>query len=94
MAPLRNEIMRKEVDKNMDAGIITPSRSAWSFPIVIVSKKDGKLRFYFDYRTLDREVIADRWPLLKIKDILEDLQGSDFFTSLDIFGGWPSSAKV
>ena len=39
MAPLHNAIVRKELDKMLEVGIITPSSSAWSFPVVIVSKK-------------------------------------------------------
>ena len=48
MALLHNSIVRKELDKMLQAGIITPSSSAWSFPAVIVSKKDGNPRFCVD----------------------------------------------
>ena len=51
MAPLHNNIVRKELDKMLEGGIITPSRSAWSFPVIIVSKKDRNPRFCVDYRT-------------------------------------------
>ena len=48
MAPLHKAIVRKELDKMLEAGIITPFSSAWSFPVVIVSKKGGNLRFCVD----------------------------------------------
>ncbi|CDF38852.1 unnamed protein product [Chondrus crispus] len=56
MAPLHNEIVREELDKMLEAGIITPSSAAWSFPVVIVSKKDGNPRFCVDYRSLNQKM--------------------------------------
>ena len=88
MAPLHNAIVRKELDKMLEAGIITPSSSAWSFPVVIVSKKDGNPRFCVDYRTLNQSMKADRWPLPKIEEIFDDLEGSADLTSLDLLRGY------
>ena len=88
MAPLHNKIVRKELDKMLEAGIITPSSSAWSFPVVIVSKKDGNPRFCVDYCTLNQRMKADRWPLPKIEEIFDDLEGTAYFTSLDLFSGY------
>ena len=68
MAPLHNAIVRKELEKMLEAGIITPSSSAWSFPVIIVSKKDGNPRFCVDYRPLNQRMKADRWPLPKIEE--------------------------
>ena len=65
------------------AGNIKPSVSAWSFPIVIASKKYGNSRFCVDYRTLNRRMKADRWPLTKIEEILDEFEESAFFTKLD-----------
>ena len=67
MAPLYNAIVRKELDKVLEAGIITPSISAWSFLVVIVSKKYGNPRFCVDYRALNQRMKEDRWPLPKIE---------------------------
>ena len=69
----------------LKAGIISPSVSAWSFPIVIVAKKDGKSRFCVEYRALTRNMKADRGPLQKIEEIFDDLEGSTVFTTLDLF---------
>ena len=66
----------------LEAGIITPSISAWSVPVVIV-EKDGNPRFCVYYRTLNQRMKADRWPLPKIEEIFDDLEGSAYFTSLD-----------
>ena len=88
MASLHIAIVRKELDKMMESGIITPSSSAWSFPIVIVSKKEGNPRFCVDYRMLNQTMKAERWPLPKIEEILDDLEGSAYFTSLDFFSSY------
>ena len=86
--PRHATVVRQELDKMLGAGIITPSRSAWSFPVVIASKKDGKPRFCVDYRALNRVMKADRWPLHKIQEIFDDLSGSHFFSTLDLFSGY------
>ena len=56
MAPLHNAIVCKELDNMPDAGIITPSSSAWYFSVVIVSKKDGNPRSCVDNRTLNQRI--------------------------------------
>ena len=87
--PLRhNDTVREEIDNMLKAGIITRSVSAWSFPIVIVTMKDGKSQFCVDYRALNRKMKADRWPLPKIEEIFDDLEGSTVFTTLDLCSGY------
>ena len=87
LPPRHNGVVRQELDNMLEAGIITPSVSAWLFPVVIASKKDGKLRFCVDYRALNRRMKADRWPLPKIEEILGDLEKSAVLTTLDLFSG-------
>lgn len=84
MAPKHNAIVRKEVDELLSAGVITPSSSAWSFPVVIATKKDGRPRFCVNYRQLNRVMKPDRWPLPKIEEIFDDLRGSKVFTTRDL----------
>lgn len=72
----------------LDAGIITPSRSAWSFPIVIVSKEDRKPRFCVDYRTINQKIKADRWLLPMIEEIFDDIECSACFTSPNLISGY------
>ena len=63
LAPLHIDIVRKELYKMLEAGIITPSSSAWSFPVVIVSKKEPALLCLLPY--LNHSMKADRLPLAK-----------------------------
>ena len=88
LPPRHNEVVREELRKMLEAGIITPSVSAWSFPIAIASKKDGKLRFCVDCRTFKRRMKAYRWHLPNMEEILDDLEGSSVFTTLALFSGY------
>lgn len=88
MAPKHNSVVQKEIEATLSAGIVTPASSAWSFPIVIATKKDGKPRFCVDYRALNREMRADRFPPTMIQEIFDELAGAVFFSTLDLFSGY------
>ncbi|BFZ04571.1 hypothetical protein BsWGS_07610 [Bradybaena similaris] len=70
------------------AGIIERSQSAWSSPIVIVSKRDGTHRFCCDYRALNKITRPVSYPLPLVSDILGQLAGSRYFTTLDAKSGF------
>lgn len=74
MSSPHNEIVNKELAKMLDAGIITPSSSTWSFLIVILKKNDSMVHFCLDYRTIKQTMKAENWPLPKIKEILGYLE--------------------
>ena len=84
LLPRHNGVVREELDKMLKAGIIIPSVPVWSFRVFIASTKDGKLRFCVDYRTLNRRMKSDRWPLPKIEDIFDDSEENAVFTALDL----------
>jgi hypothetical protein len=86
--PKHNDIIREELDKMLAARIIKPAISAYSSPVVIVAKKDGKPRFCVDYRALNAIMKPDRWPLPNIEEILDDLQGCRYFSTIDLFSGY------
>ena len=88
MPPKHQQIVREEIDKMLEAGIIKPASSAWSFPVVIATKKDGQPRFCVDYRQLNRVMKGDRWPIPLIQEIFDELKGSKVFTTLDLFSGY------
>lgn len=88
MAPKHNEVVRKEVEDMLKAGIITPSSSDWPFSVVIATKKHGKPRFCVEYRVLNERMKADRFPLSKIQEIIDELAGGIFFTKLELFFGY------
>ena len=88
LPPRHNAVVREDINKMQRARIITPSAAAWSFPVVIATKKDGKLRFCVDYRALNRVMKADKWPLSKMEEVFDDFEGSKVFTTLDLFSGY------
>ena len=86
------EAQRKVVDAHVkdmaDRGVIRPSKSPWSSPIVLVGKKDGSTRFCVDYRKLNSVTRKDVYPLPRIDETLDTLGGAQYFTTLDLASGY------
>ena len=72
----------------LKSGIISPSSGPWASPIVLVKKKDGSTRFCVDYRKLNDVTLKDAYPLPRIDDSLDALEGSTWFSSLDLASGY------
>ena len=72
----------------LSAGTITPCTSAWSFPILIGTKKNRKPRFCVEYRALNQVLKYYLWPLPKIEMISDDLEGATVFSTLDLISGY------
>ena len=69
-------------------GVIQPSNSPWSSPVVMVRKKDGSHRFCVDYTALNSITKADTFPIPRIDDLLDQLGGTRYFTTLDLASGF------
>ena len=67
------KVYRQEM---LDLGAIRPSNSPWPSAIVLVRKKDGRLRFCIDLRRLNNRTVKDAYSLPKIESILDSLFGS------------------
>lgn len=72
----------------LEADIVRESNSPFASPILLVKKKNGESRLCIDYRKLNRAAIKDRYPLPIIDDQLSGLQGSTYFTTLDMTSGY------
>lgn len=82
------EKVREMVSELLDCGIIQPSTSSYSSPIVLVKKKTGDVRLCVDFRALNRKTIKENYPLPRIDDQLDELAGYSFYTTLDLASGY------
>ena len=76
--------MREHIKEMLETNVIRPSLSPYASPIVLVRKKDGKLRFCIDYRKLNSKTVKDAHSLPTIEETLDSLVGACYFTSLDL----------
>lgn len=81
-------IISEHVRKMLEAGVITPSKSPWNSPVVLVPKKDGSMRFCVDFRKLNAVTKRDIYPLPIIEEVVSRLSGSTVFTKLDLESGF------
>ena len=84
----KREEIRRQVDEMLEAGIIEPSESSWSSPVVLVAKPDGTQRFCVNYRALNSVMKRDLYPLPRCDDILQSLAGAQWFSHLDLLRGY------
>lgn len=86
--PAMQAVINVEVEKMEQEGVIEPSQSAWSSPIVVVRKKDGSHRFCIDFRRLNAVTEKDAYPLPHITATLDKLRGAKYLSSLDLKNGY------
>ena len=88
MSPKLLEELKHQLDEYMRKGIIEPSVSPWGAPVLFVRKKNGSFRLCVDYRSLNAKTIKDRYPIPRADDLLDQLQGAKYFSSLDLTSGY------
>ena len=69
-------------------GLIRPSFSDWGAAVVFVPKSDGTLRLCVDYRDLNKQTIKNKYPLPRIDDLLDRLNGAQVFSRMDLATGF------
>ena len=84
----QREEAHKAIGDMLERGVISPSNSPWSSPIVLVRKKDGTIRFCVDYRKLNAVTRKDAYPLPRVDETLDTLAGSQWFSTLDLTSGY------
>lgn len=87
----KNEIA-KQVNKLLKNDLIEPSQSPYSSPIILVPKKSNNTekawRLCIDYRKVNKQLVADKFPLPRIDDVLESLGKARYFSVIDLFNGF------
>ncbi|GJV89090.1 putative reverse transcriptase domain-containing protein [Tanacetum coccineum] len=71
-----------------DKGFIRPSSSPWGAPVLFVKKKDGSFWMCIDYRELNKLTVKNRYPLPRIDDLFDQLQGSSVYSKIDLRLGY------
>jgi hypothetical protein len=85
----QNQIfIKEEIQRLLEVGLITPSKSQWTSPVVVVEKKNSKKRLCVDYRKLNKVTKKDCYPLPRIDNMLETLSRSQWFSSLNLASGF------
>ncbi|GJT17754.1 putative reverse transcriptase domain-containing protein [Tanacetum coccineum] len=84
LAPSELGELSTQLKELKDKVFIRPSSSPWGAPILFVKKKDGSFRMCIDYRELNKLTIKNRYPLLRIDDLSDQLQGSQYFSKIDL----------
>ena len=80
--------MTKQVKTLLEAGLVQKSSSPFGAPVLFVKKKDGTMRMCVDYRGLNKITVPNRYPLPRVDDLLDKLQGAKVFSSLDLLSGY------
>ncbi|GJS51339.1 reverse transcriptase domain-containing protein [Tanacetum coccineum] len=88
LAPSELEELSGQLKELQDKGFIRPSSSPWGAPVLFVKKKDGSFRMCIDYRELNKLTVKNRYPLPRIDDLFDQLQGSQFFSKIDLRSGY------
>nr|KAG5708955.1 hypothetical protein BaRGS_009364 [Batillaria attramentaria] len=81
-------IVEKEVKTMLELGVIEPSKSNYCSPVVLVSKKDGSVRFCIDFRALNKVTLFDAEPIPDTEELFCRLNGAHYFTKIDLAKGY------
>ena len=85
MTPAELKELKTKLQELVDRGFIRPSISPWGAPVLFVKKKDDAWRLCIDYRQLNKVTIRNKYPLPRIDDLFDQLQGARVFSKIDMW---------
>ncbi|GJW18864.1 putative reverse transcriptase domain-containing protein [Tanacetum coccineum] len=88
LAPSELKELADQLQELSEKGFIRPSSSPWGAPVLFVKKKDGSFRMCIDYRELNKLTVKNRYPLPRIDDLFDQLQGSSVYSKIDLRSGY------
>ena len=88
MAPAELKELKTQLQELVDRGFIRPNISPWGAPVLFVKKKDDTWRLCIDYRQLNKVTIRNKYPLPRIDDLFDQLQGAKVFLKIDLRSGY------
>ncbi|GKA80839.1 putative reverse transcriptase domain-containing protein [Tanacetum coccineum] len=88
LAPSEMKELSEQLKELSDKGFIRPSSSPWGASVLFVKKKDGSFRMCIDYRELNKLTVKNRYPLPRIDDLFDQLQGSSVYSKIDLRSGY------
>ncbi|GJR58374.1 putative reverse transcriptase domain-containing protein [Tanacetum coccineum] len=88
LAPSKLQELSTQLQELSDKGFIRPSSSLWGAPVLFVKKKDGSFHMCIDYRELNKLTVKNRYPLSRIDELFDQLQGSSVYSKIDLSSGY------
>nr|GEV72563.1 putative reverse transcriptase domain-containing protein [Tanacetum cinerariifolium] len=87
-APSKMKELSDQLKELAEKGFIRPNSSPWGAPVLFVKKKDGSFQMCIDYRELNKLTVKNRYPLPRIDDLFDQLQGSSVYSKIDLRSGY------
>ncbi|GJW88110.1 putative reverse transcriptase domain-containing protein [Tanacetum coccineum] len=88
LAPAKLQELSTQLKEVSDRGFIRPSSSPWEASVLFVKKKDGSFQMCVDYRELNKLTVKNRYPIMRIDDLFDQLQGSRVYSKIDLRSGY------
>ncbi|GKB51180.1 putative reverse transcriptase domain-containing protein [Tanacetum coccineum] len=88
LAPSEMQELSNQLQELADRGFIRPSTSPWGAPILFVKKKDESFRMCIDYQELNKLTVKNHYPLPRIDDLFDQLQGSSVYSKINLRSGY------
>ncbi|GJV58993.1 putative reverse transcriptase domain-containing protein, partial [Tanacetum coccineum] len=87
-APSELQELSTQLQELSDKGFMRPISSPWGAPVLFIKKKDGSFCMCIDYRELNKLTVKNRYPLPRIDDLFDQLQGSSVYSKIDLRSGY------